>query len=233
MISSFHLVYISILALVGICYSLREDTYDNIDGAFVVKFNWHYSNKTTITWGHNSEKYFKVKVSLFETAATYDCKNTTNYSCEDPVYMYDWNKLWGKARCGYSHDHHDDSDRFVFRKCSDNTCKAYVEGENRIQIAAYSYDYSVPPYTGENPELLKEFMTTILPNVYYIYELVMDETGLSTFILRDETGLELEKQTVQHKNLCVENYYEGTVNGLYFGGTCRAPIDILAVYTKA
>jgi len=30
---------------------------------------------------------------------------------------------------------------------------------------------------------------------------------------------------------CVSNYFEGTVQGLYFGGTCRAPEDVVVVYS--
>ena len=66
----------------------------------MVKYNDHYSNKSTVTWGMNGDKVFSVNVKLSLACSIYDCKNTTNYICEDPVYQYDWNKLWGKARCG-------------------------------------------------------------------------------------------------------------------------------------
>lgn len=213
----------------GVSLAANKDKFDNIDGTFAVKFNWHYSNKTSVTWGQNSQKDFAVKISLSPSAATYDCTNTTSYSCEDSAYMFDWNKLWGKARCGYTHDHHEDSDRFVFRKCSDASCSAY-DGTSRIQIGAYSYDGGVAPYTGQDPGLLKTFKTTIAPDQFYVYELLVDDTGLSTFVLKSADNVELERQTVQHKTLCVDNYYEGTVQGLYFGGTCKAPVEIVAQY---
>lgn len=227
---NFMLSLLLLLISLGACAASLKDKYDNIEGVFAVKFNWHYSNKTSITWGQNSQKDFSVKISLSPTAASYDCTNTTNYSCEDPAYMYDWNKLWGKARCGYTHDHHEDSDRFVFRKCSDSTCDAYVEGVPRIQIGAYSYDNGVAPYTGQDPGLLKTFKTTIDPDQFYIFQLIMDDTGLSTFVLKSSENVEIERQTIQHKTLCSDNYFEGTVQGLYFGGTCKAPVEIIANY---
>ena len=147
--------------------------------------------------------------------------------------MYDWNKLWGKIRCGYTNGNHQDSDRFVFRKCSDSSCIAF-DGSPRIQLAAYSYDYGIAPYTGENPELLKPFKTTVAPETEYVFQLTMDETGLSTFILRDaNNNAEIERQTVQHNNACKDNYYEGLLQGLYFGGTCTAPVEVVAMYSRA
>lgn len=200
----------------------------NINGVFAVKFNRHYSNKTSVIWGRNADTDWSVLVSLSKTAATYDCTNTSTYSCEDPVYMYDWNKLWGKARCGYYHDHHDDSDRFVFRKCSDSSCAAYQEGKALIQIGAYSYDAGREPYL--HSDLLKEFKTLVEPDVFYKYQLVIDASGMSTYILKSADDVELERQVIQHTVLCEDNYFEGTVNGLYFGGTCSAPVEVIATY---
>lgn len=221
---------LSSFILCALCTLVSAQMYDNINGNFAVYKNRHYSNKTTVTWGQNSQKDWYVTAILPRAAAIYDCTNTTTYSCEDPVYMYDWNKLWGKARCGYTHDHHEDSDRFVFRKCSDASCAGYIPKEERIEIGAYSYDGGVAPYTGENPNLMKTFTTTILPNIPYQYRMIMEETGLSTFILNDADGNELERQTVQHKVTCTSNYFEGTVDGLYFGGTCAAPTELVVLY---
>ena len=198
---------------------------DNIAGPFMVKFNHHYSNKTTVTWGQNGQKDWSVRVVLPVEAATYDCTNTTSYSCEDAAYMYDWNKLWGKARCGYTHDHHQDSDRFVFRKCK-------TPAVNCIEVAAYSYDAGVAPYTGENPNLLQQFQATISPNVPYILHMVMEDNGITTFSLLQNDSTWIESVQVQHTNLCEKNYYEGIVDGLYFGGTCRAPVDVVVTYSK-
>ena len=59
----------------------------------------------------------------------------------------------------------------------------------------------------------------------------MDENGLSTFSLFDFQLREIESQTIQHTNICEENYFKGTVDGLYFGGTCTAPSEIIVSYT--
>ena len=130
------------------------------------------------------------------------------------------------------HDHHQDSDRFVFRRCSDSSCGNYEEGTEKIELGAYSYDNGVPPYTGENPELMKTFQTTLTPEYTYILILSMDIQGLSTFTLLDSKRQVLETVYIQHSNFCEENYFEGTVDGLYFGGTCEAPLDIIVTYSS-
>ncbi len=118
----------------------------------------------------------------------------------------------------------------VFR-CSDPSCDAYIEGTKRVQLAAYSYDNGVAPF--ENPkDLMKEFATTIETDKKYMLIMAMDETGLSTFTLADASGNPLETQTVQHTVTCPDNYFEGTVQGWYFGGTCRAPEDVLVTYSS-
>jgi hypothetical protein len=86
------------------------------------------------------------------------------------------------------------------------------------------------PYTGENPELLKTFSTTLYPEAAYTLGMSMSETGLTTFSLLDSKKFLLETQAVQHQNLCVDNFYEGIVDGLYFGGTCEAPVDVIVTY---
>ena len=89
----------------------------------------------------------------------------------------------------------------------------------------------VAPYTGENSNLLKEFSTTLFPDKTYELTMDMDDTGLTNFGLFDaDLSSELEKQSVQHDNMCTDNFYEGTVDGLYFGGTCEAPEDVVVTY---
>ncbi len=99
-----------------------------------------------------------------------------------------------------------------------------------IQIAAYSYDYGVAPYTqeGQQLSLLQIFTTLLEPDEYYDFSITMTADGQSTFRLHKE-GVFVEEHVVQHLNLC-ENYYEGTVHGLYFGGTCTAPENVSITY---
>ena len=46
--------------------------------------------------------------------------NAADYACGCAVEPVDscntssWNKLWGSSRCGFTHSHHQDSDRFVW-----------------------------------------------------------------------------------------------------------------------
>ena len=102
------------------------------------------------------------------------------------------------------------------------------------ELAAYSYDKGQNPYA-DNPSLLQPFAFTAAPNVPYVLQLGMEATGLSTFTLFDgATGAFIEAQYVQHATTCVEDsnnmFNEGTVQGLYFGGTCAAPTDVVVVY---
>lgn len=215
------------------CLARSDDIKtDNIIGPYQVSEGMHYANKTSITWGKNGLMDWSVVVTLSSAAALYNCSET----CDDPVWYYDYNKLWGKARCGYMHDHHKDSDRFVFRRCSDPTCPVYIDdGVPRIQLAAYSYDNGVAPYNepGTSMGLLQEFSTPVLANTEYTLRLTMDAAGLSSFYLyQTSDGQLLEVQTVSHPTTCPENFNEGTVNGLYFGGDCRAPLDVEVTYKE-
>ena len=121
---------------------------------------------------------------------------------------------------------------FIFRnRCSDASCDAYEEGAKRVQLAAYSYDNGVSPM--ENPsEFMKEFSTTIETDTEYMLIMNMDETGLTTFTLATAAGESIESQYVQHTVTCPDDYFKGTVQGLYFGGTCRAPEDVVIVYSS-
>lgn len=86
------------------------------------------------------------------------------------------------------------------------------------------------PYN--NPaDLMREFATTIATDTPYMLVMSMDAAGLSTFTLADSAGTALETQTIQHTVTCPDNYFEGTVQGWYFGGTCRAPEDVLVTYS--
>ena len=99
-----------------------------------------------------------------------------------------------------------------------------------IQLAGYSYDNGLNPYADDPKDLLKAFTTLINPNVKYILKLSVDENGLTTYGLLTEDAIVIEEQYVQHNNTCVDSYFEGEVQGLYFGGTCRAPVDVTVVY---
>lgn len=214
------------MAAIAAMPTFATSVQSNIDGVYTVKKGLHYPNKTSVVWGENDQKIFSVLVSLSESCATYNSSD----SCDDEQWYYDFNKLWGKARCGYTNSHHDDSDRFTWRRCTSSACAGYDESlGKRVQIAAYSYDNGAKPYP-DNPELLKVFNTLLIPNVMYMLTLEMDESGLSQYHLSDSDGDSIETQTVQHQNACAENYNEGTVHGLYFGGDCRAPEDVTIQY---
>lgn len=81
--------------------------------------------------------------------------------------------------------------------------------------------------------MLKPFTTLLTPGVTYTLALSMDSAGLTSYILMTGAGETLETQQVQHANPCVDNFSEGAVQGLYFGGDCRAPEEVGVLYTSA
>ena len=46
-----------------------------------------------------------------------------------------------------------------------------------MQLAAYSYDNGIAPYTGENPNLLKVFNFLIRPDITYGISIEMNDAG--------------------------------------------------------
>ena len=233
----YYMATISVVSQVCLLFFLFLDgcsegqkTDDNINGEYKIRENMHYADKHTLTWGENGEMVLSNLITLSTETAIYNCTNTGTYKCEDTEgWMYDWNKLFGKGRCGYLHDHHKDSDRFVWRRCSDSSCSAYDGANDKIQIAGYSYDDSLKPY--EHPELLPIFASTIFPNVQYQYTLTQDASGVTSYNLKgtDSMGDIDETIIVQHNNLC-DDYEKGTLQGFYFGGTCRAPTILMVQY---
>jgi len=96
-----------------------------VRGTYSVKKGNHYVGGWAGggMWGFNSQQNMSVGIILSPSTATYNCTNVKGYSCEDTNgWPFDFNKLWGKGRCGYLNSHHDDSDRFVWRRCSDKSC---------------------------------------------------------------------------------------------------------------
>lgn len=169
-----------------------------VRGTYTVKKGRHYVGGWVGGgfWGFNSQANMSVGIVLSPSTATYNCSNVNGYSCPDTQgWMFDFNKLWGKARCGFLNSHHDDSDRFVWRRCSDKSCSAW-KGYDSVQLAAYSYDNKIPAYTpeGQAAGLLKIFDNTIVPGVRYVISIDMSVSGLSTFILADTNGKKYDMQ---------------------------------------
>ena len=212
--------------------SVAQET-DNIDGVHTVYAGDHYADCTSrfcfgSNWGDNGQSEWYVKVTFGQSAATY-----SGGSCfANTVEYYDWNKLWGKARCGYSHGHQQDSDRFVWRRLQDFHTPANCGGLANctgIQIATYSYDSGTTPYPNENWDLSKTFSTILQTDVAYILGMKSFDDGSVVHSLFSSDWTLLEFKTNYHSNLCT-NYEQGSVLGLYFGGTCTAPEDISVTY---
>jgi hypothetical protein len=132
--------------------------------------------------------------------------------------------------CGVK-SNHQNSDRFVWRRCIDASCDAH-DGTAKIQPACgvFLRRRDQKPYP-DNPDLLEVFHTAEVP---YEYALRMDDSGACTLTrLADRTGALLETiVVVNHKTRCVDNYYEGSLQGFDFGGQCTAPEQVSVTTTR-
>ena len=154
---------------------------------------------------------------------------TSSYTCSVDNWYADWNKLWGKQRCGVFHGIHEDSDRFVFRRCSDFTCPTWDRASPSIELAAYAYDDGHKPYDGTTPGLLKPFSNVVVPNVAYLLEIADDDSGNVSYSLYSDTGALIETQVIVHTKTC-KNAAAGALDGLYCGGPCVAPVPLTVTY---
>jgi hypothetical protein len=168
--------------------------------------------------------------------------NTANYSCDCaaepyPSCMPSWNKLWGASRCGKLHPHHQDSDRFVWRRLN-------TTSEDLVSIAAYAYDKGVNPYSPPDPNLLQPFDTELNVGRRYLLSMVRS-LSRTMYELREPVSPEthcptqnggicwnfLEAKAVLHANHCPQ-YAEGYNLGFYYGGQCTAPQKVTACYAN-
>lgn len=152
--------------------------------------------------------------------------NTVAYQCNCtdepfPSCMASWNKLWGSSRCGYTHSHHQDSDRFVWRRHNSTS--------DLVEIAAYAYDSGVNPYNPPNKNLLQPFGSFLLPGVEYRLhmEIAAPTTTLVLYQGAAAGGAELERKVVEHANAC-SDFRKGYKLGLYFGGKCTGAANARA-----
>eukprot|EP01080_Neovahlkampfia_damariscottae_P009742 gene9742-2069_t len=145
-----------------------------------------------------------------------------------------WNKLYGASRCGYLNHHHNDSDRFVWRRHP--SCIKFQNGrvvgeiedcefKNKVQIAAYAYDQKRKPF--QNPDLLKPFKYLLDVNKYYGFNII-DENDKSRYLLFDENNRLVESHTILHTKCSAPQ--RGFYLGIYFGGFCPAPQDVSICY---
>lgn len=130
-----------------------------------------------------------------------------------------WSKLWGASRCGIFHQHHQDSDRFVWRRAPDGS----------IEVAAYSYDSGRRPYSPTDANLLQPFEHHLTTGT--VYRLQLDVSPAQTiYTLGVEDGAPIENKTVHHDNAC-SDASSGYKLGLYFGGSCTAPHAVTVCYS--
>eukprot|EP01132_Coremiostelium_polycephalum_P004942 gene4942-6159_t len=195
-----------------------------------------YSNGAPINWwGFKSSETIRREVNLKEIDSKYLFSDTDE---KGELCSVSWNKLFGSSRCGYLHPHHEDSDRFTWRRHPN--CLIFngsrVIGEvsncpeaNQIQIAAYSYDRGNKPY--QNSSLLTMFETPIYVNQNYTMEIVFEPESaiynLYTSISEGQTLI--ETVTIQH-TYC-KDWSQGYMLGWYFGGECPAPDPVSVCYT--
>ena len=146
--------------------------------------------------------------------------STANYTV--PACQTSWNKLWGSSRCGLLNSHHEDSDRFVWRRAQGS--------DGLIEIAAYSYDGARRPFGPTDPNLLQSFSNLLLVGTPYL--LAMHVEPRQTVFTLQLSNYSIESRTVLHAHTCTAAT-SGYVLGLYFGGSCPAPTAVTVCYQPA
>ena len=73
----------------------------------------------------------------------------------------------------------------------------------RVELAAYSYDGGVKPYSPPNPNLLQPFSSLLLADGQTTYRLRMElpDAGRTVFVLSDASGAELERKKAEVESL--------------------------------
>ena len=148
-----------------------------------------------------------------------------------------WNKLFGASRCGYLWPHHEDSDRFVWRRlltswecgANDTVLTPSTPPLPQIELAAYAYDDGNLPY--QNSSLLTVFSTKVTVGVQFNLRIEYLPTS-SVYTLLDGRGSLLETHTINHR-YCDE-YEHGYNLYFYFGGECTftTPSEIFVDYSN-
>lgn len=175
----------------------------------------HYPSGGATT-GLISDAVRSVQIRFDDSAANYtcDCGGSPMPGCGQ------WNKLWGASRCGHTHHHHLDSDRFVWRMADSST----------VEIAAYAYSLGVKPYSPPDANLLQVFSVRLTPGQTYTLKMTRSLTTTVYEVFdNDASSPALESKTVNHGNECT-NFAEGYNLGFYFGGSCTAGSEVEACY---
>ena len=205
-------VVISIITLqqtYSYCRDVKKGNHYYDGHSFVPKFVNAEMRQITVTFENDTTKY------------VCDCKEEPYPGC-----MYSWSKLWGSSRCGYTHSHHKDSDRFVWRR---QILPDGITPGSGIEIAAYSYDDGVKPYDPPNANLLQSFSTILQPNVAYTLKLDLSDPSNTIYELNSSNIR--ERKVVKHANNC-SSARKGYELSLYFGGQCTAPSTVTVCYTN-
>lgn len=113
-----------------------------------------------------------------------------------------------------------------------NLCVVLIQSFSNLIFLYFLENVCNDCVHADDPSLLPVFSTLLVPAETYTLALSMDAAGKTSYILMTDAGAVLETRVVQHANTCVDNFNEGIVDGLYFGGNCRAPEEVGVLYTS-
>jgi len=200
------------------CYAVRQGDF--------------YSNHTPI--GIRSSQVYEFSIMFRTSSARYLFAPTDE---KGHLCSTSWNKLVGSSRCGPWVPHHDDSDRFVWRRSQEcliyngthvTGVKSNCSSINQIELAAYAYDHGQKPFEHIGT-LLKEFKHKVNVEEWYTYKITFDEQQ-TTYLLSDSNKVPLEGQVIKHRSCSLYKY--GYKLWFYFGGQCPAPQEVAACYKQ-
>lgn len=197
-----------------------------------VEQNQHHTS-TMPFYGFNNETIIRTRIQFNENAARYLFPPTEN---RGRMCTQSYNAVWGSTRCGFFSSQLKDSDRFVFRRagsCLQYDSEGRVVAEraecpeaNMVELAASAYDGGRKPHESRGV-LLKEFSTKLRTDTWYRFQMTFEETK-TTYQLSDDANQVLEVHAVEHR--ACPDFNQGWIQGLYFGGQCRAPQTVSVCY---
>jgi hypothetical protein len=198
---------------------------------FEIRAGDHYSNHSILTVHFRSSASQSAAVTMDFMSGAYYFEPGKDYGPETGCSaMSNANKVYGSSRCGYLQPHHEDSDRFTWRRhpsCfvlqgQGNSCVVRSNATcSLVQLIAYAYDDGKKPYGPHaDPSLFYQFNGVY--KTQYPYHLSLTyERNATVYEIRDGGRL-LETHTIPHRD-CGDSYLHGYKLYPYFGGGDVAP----------
>lgn len=203
---------------------------------YLIKKGDHYSNHSFFDPGFRDGVIQKALLRMSSAACLYFFDTANPGGPETAcAAMSDNNKVFGSSRCGYLNPHHQDSDRFTWKRHPDcykrsgtgNDCKVISNSSCAdFQLLAYAYDNGRKPYgPGRDPNLMFLFPTKFEAEITYQLILTYGVNQTSYTILNEAGTEQLGIHTIPHREC--SDWKHGYKLWPYFGGQNVSPSNMI------